>query len=228
MRHSRPDSIAIRLCVTLSDRLRDPVRPGFRAAILLGLCMTILSIALPGQSLAQDWGSESEDDWSQPASSTSAQGGPGARDLPLGWSARIGIGFIDDPNAFLLNLEAPYVFDQWVSAGPMFQIGLDNNNTIVAPTMNVTVTIPHLPGEKLDRIHPFGFVGMGFAYIEDDNRRNDNSSAGFLINFGFGVEYQISDNVLLGSQMMFNFLPEEVLDERFFYAWQIGGVRISF
>lgn len=228
MLHARPDSIVIRLCVTLSDRLRDTVRPGFRAVILLGLCTTILSIALPDHSVAQDWGSESEDDWSQPASSTRAQGGPGGRDLPLGWSARLGIGFIDDPNAFLLNLEAPYVFDQWVSAGPMFQIGLDDDNTIVAPSMNVTVTIPHLPGETLNRVHPFGFVGMGFAYIEDDNRRNDNSSAGFLINFGFGVEYQISDNVLLGSQMMFNFLPEEVLEEHFFYAWQVGGVRISF
>jgi len=228
MLYSRPDSITARLSATQGNRLRDPVRVGFRASILLGLCTTILSIALPGQSVAQDWGSESEDDWSQPANSTSAQGGSGGRDLPLGWSARVGIGFIDDPSAFLLNFEAPYAFDQWVSAGPMFQIGLDDNNTIVAPTLNVTVTIPHLPGEKLDRIHPFGFVGMGFAYIEDDNRRNDDSSAGFLVNFGFGVEFQVSDNVLIGSQMMFNFLPEEVLEEHFFYSWQIGGVRIAF
>ena len=110
----------------------------------------------------------------------------------------------------------------------MFQIGLDDNNTIVAPTLNVAVTIPDLPGDDFDAFHPYGFVGIGFAYIEDDNRRNDNSSAGFLINFGVGIEYQVSQSFFLGSQMMFNFLPEKTLDEKFFYAWQVGGARIAF
>jgi len=54
------------------------------------------------------------------------------------------------------------------------------------------------------------------------------SSAGFLVNFGFGLEYQLSERFFLGSQMMFNFLPEETLDEKFFYSWQIGGLRIAF
>jgi opacity protein-like surface antigen len=200
-------------------------RSGSTIAVLLGLCAANFLIALPSSVRAQEWGGESDDSWSEPANSRSAQGGNG---LPMGWSLRAGIGFVDDPSAFLLNFEAPYAFDQWISAGPMFQIGLDNHNTIVAPTVNVTVTIPDLPGQDFDRFHPYGFAGMGFAYIEDDNRRNNNSSAGFLVNFGFGLEYQVRDNFFLGSQMMFNFLPEEVLDEHFFYSWQIGGARIAF
>lgn len=225
MPSSSTNTIGVRSLETQGHRDHGQGRSGSIIAVLLGLCAAIVLIILPGFVRAKDWGGESDDSWSEPTNSRSAQGGG---ELPRGWSLRAGIGFIDDPSAFLLNFEAPYAFDQWVSAGPMFQIGLDNHNTIVAPTVNVTVTIPDLPGQDFDRFHPYGFAGMGFAYIEDDNRRNDNSSTGFLVNVGFGLEYQASKNFFLGSQMMFNFLPEEVLDEHFFYSWQIGGVRIAF
>lgn len=231
MQHSRPDPIARRLLEMDGDQKHPRRRYGrskFRLGVLYGVCTVLLSIALPQPSVAQDWGAESDDDWLQPTSSTSTQAGLGGSGPSTGWSLRAGIGFIDDPNAFLLNIEVPYAFDRWVSVGPMFQIGLDDNNTIVAPSLNVTVTVPDLPGSNLDRFHPYGFVGMGFAYIEDDNRRNSNSSAGFLINFGFGLEYQVSNRFFVGSQMMFNFLPEEVLDEHFFYSWQIAGARFAF
>jgi len=194
----------------------------FRIAVLLGLSLATLTTAIPNSSAAQDWGDETEDSWSSPTTfedETSPS---------TGWSLRAGIGFIDDPTALLLNFEIPYAFDQWVSVGPMIQVGIDDNNTIVAPTVNLTVTVPDLPGEDYDRIKPFGFIGIGFAYIEDDNRRNDDSSAGFLIDFGFGLEYQLSENLFIGSQMMFNFLPETTLGQNFFYSWQVGGLRLAF
>jgi hypothetical protein len=145
-----------------------------------------------------------------------------------GWSLRVGVGFIDDPNAFLMNFEVPYAFDQWVFAGPMLQVGIDGNNTVVAPSLNVGVAIPNMPGEALERLRPYGFLGIGFAYLEDDNRRNNDSSTGFMVNFGFGLEYELSEHFFLGSQMMFNFLPETTLGQSFFYSWQIGGLRIAF
>ena len=228
MLHWQPDSTTVRFPETRGNRLCADVRLGFSVARLLGLCAAILSITLPDSSLAQDWGEESYGAGSRSTSPVSAQGGQGGSGALSGWSLRTGIGFIDDPNAFLLNFEAPYAFDQWVSAGPMLQVGLDDDNTIVAPTLNVTVTIPDLPGEDFDRMHPYGFVGMGFAYLEDDDRQNNDDDTGFLINFGFGLEYQLSENIFVGSQMMFNFLPKETLGENFFYSWQIGGVRVAF
>lgn len=194
----------------------------FRIAALLCLSLAMLATAVPNPSAAQDWGNESDESWSNP---TTRQDGI---ESSTGWSFRAGIGFIDDPTAFLLNFEAPYALDQWVSVGPMIQAGIDDNNTVVAPTVNLTVKIPDLPGEDYDRVKPFGFIGIGFAYIEDDNRRNDDSSAGFLIDFGFGLEYQVSDSLFVGSQMMFNFLPETTLGQNFFYSWQVGGVRLAF
>ena len=150
------------------------------------------------------------------------------RERVPGWSIRTGLGITVDPGTLLLNFEVPYAFDRWVSAGPAIQIGIDKHDTIVAPTFNVTVRVPDLPGETFDRLHPYALVGMGFAVIEDDDRRNDNVAAGFLIDFGIGLEFQVSEHLYLGSQMMFNFLPEETLDEDFFYSWQIGGIRIAF
>jgi len=196
------------------------VRPAMidRSALVFALALTLISNALPGVSFAQEWEGQPDDAWSQPAASTRDDG------LLAGWSLRAGVGFIDDPTAVLLNIEVPYAFDRWVSAGPMIQVGLDDNNTIVAPTANVTVTIP----DAFGNIEPFAFVGIGFAYIEDDNKRNDNSSAGFLVDFGFGLELEVNQHLYLGSQMMFNFLPEETLGQEFFYSWQILGVRVAF
>ena len=190
--------------------------------LILAAGIALISFAFAGSALAQDWG-ESDDDWYQ-----SSRPAPSANGPSTGWSLRAGVGFIDDPSALLLNFELPYAFDQWVSAGPMLQVGTSNHNTIVAPTLNVTAKIADLPGEVFDRLIPFGFVGMGFAYIEDDNRANDNSSAGFLVDFGFGVELKISEHFFIGTQMMFNFLPEKTLEEDFFYSWQVGSVRIAF
>jgi hypothetical protein len=34
--------------------------------------------------------------------------------------------------------------------------------------------------------------------------------------------------VSLGSNMLFNFLPEKTAGEHFFYSWQIGTMRIRF
>jgi opacity protein-like surface antigen len=225
MSHSSTHSFALPLPSRNRIALRGRAEHEGVAGLRRALCLSLALLILPSTALAQDWGEESDDGWTQsPDSESTSSGG----ETPTGWSFRAGLGFTDDPSSLLLNLEAPYAFDQWVSAGPMFQIGIDDNNTIVAPTLNVTVTIPDLPGEDFDLIHPFGFIGMGFAVIEDDNRRNDNSSTGFLVNFGFGVEYQLSDHFFLGTEMMFNFLPEETLDEHFFYSWQVLGARFAF
>jgi opacity protein-like surface antigen len=202
-------------------------RSRFESTFVLVLAIALLAFSLATSAVAQDWGQEDDDGWSTPSKSASPSSTATGPEL-TGWSGKIGVGFTAGPTSFLMNFEAPYRFDQWVSAGPMLQVGIDNHDTIVAPTANVTVTIPDLPGEDFDRFHPYGYAGMGFAYIEDDNRRNDKSSVGFLINFGAGVEYQLTERVYINSQMTFNFLPEKTLEQNFFYTWQVGGLRVAF
>lgn len=174
------------------------------------------SIYIAASATAQDWGSE-DDGWSQPTTqSDSPQPG-------VGWANKAGIGFTRDPNTLLLYFEVPYSFDQWVSLGPAIQIGIDDKNTFVAPTANLTVSVP-----IFKRARPFISTGIGFAYIAEDNRPGDDGEAGFLINSAIGIEFQLSQRLAVGSQMIFNIFPNKTLGESFVYSWQIGGVRISF
>jgi len=170
---------------------------------------------------AIDWGSQSA------GPSRARTRGPIDSGDP-GWSAKAGLGFTSDPTTFLMDFELAYTFDRWVSAGTMLQVGLEDDITLVAPTLNVGVRIPEMPGEAFDRIHPYGTVGIGFLVIEDDGEPNDKRSAGFLINVGAGVEFQLSQSVYLYSQMIFNFLPKRTQDEKFIYAWPVAGLRIAF
>ena len=115
MLHSRPDSIALRLLGVQGDHNGPQRRSQFRFVVVFSVCAALLAIALPGPSAAQDWSADSDDDWSQSTNSRSPQAGSGGSGPSTGWSLRAGIGFIDDPSAFLLNFEAPYAFDQCVS-----------------------------------------------------------------------------------------------------------------
>lgn len=203
---------------------RLPPREATRGRIrLVGIALLLIGL-LSAPAHAQDWGSE-DDDWS---SGDSLGGTTTAGPPTTPWSFRAGMGFTNDPDTFLLNFELPYRFDQYVSAGPMMQVGLEDNRFIVAPTMNLTVTGANLLSGELARFQPTIFAGIGFAILNNDDRGGDTQDAGFLVNTGFGIDYLLSDRVTIGSRMLFNFLPGGTLDERFFYAWEVASVRLNF
>jgi hypothetical protein len=180
---------------------------------------------------AQGWDDESDDGWSSPpadsspnyGSSYSAGAPPSSQ-----WSLRAGLGFTHDPSNFLMNFELPYAFDQYISAGPMLHVGLEDDRLLIAPTANLTITVPDMPGSDFDRFHPNFFVGIGFAVIRNDDRAGDDRAAGFLIHTGVGVDYELSSRTAIGTRMFFNFLPEETLEEDFFYSWEVLGLKLSF
>ncbi|MEZ4280896.1 MAG: outer membrane beta-barrel protein [Myxococcota bacterium] len=208
---------------TAPNRARRPAL--FWTALLAGL---ILGGA---PALAQDWGDDANDDWAapQPAPAPAPRARPIRRPGDdLGWSARTGLGFTADPTTFLLNFEVPYAFESWFALGPMLQVGLDQNDALVMPTVNMTLKVPDLPGRDFDRVHPYGFAGIGLAYIEREVGNDDRDGTGFLVTAGFGVEYQVSERVYFGSQMMLNFLPKKTERESFIYSWQMGGIRFVF
>jgi hypothetical protein len=211
----------------LSPTSRVPFVVG-RILVTGAVLVLLFSPGLPSPASAQDWSDASEDDWSSPpppeSSSTSGWDEP----TTPSWSLRAGIGFTADPTLFLMNFEVPYSFDQYISVGPMMQVGIKKDRLIVAPTANLTIKVPDLPGNDFDRFQPLFFAGMGFAVIENDDRRGDNRSAGFLINAGFGLDYHVTQRLSVGSRMIFNFLPERTLEEKFFYAWEMGGVKFAF
>ena len=193
------------------------------------LCAALVTMLWTAPALAQDWG-EDDEDWSTAPGAVPSGGANAWNDSgSSSWAFRVGAGFTIDPNNFLMNFELPYRFDQYVTAGPMIQIGIEDEKLLVAPTANINVRVPDLPGESLDRFHPNVFAGLGFAVIQNDDRRGENTDAGFLINTGVGVDYDLSPRVTLGSRMIFNFLPiNRTLGERFWYSWEVIGIQLSF
>jgi hypothetical protein len=225
LRLRRPISISTDACFERTDLAQPGSRATRLAVLLVGSLLVLLT---PTLASAQGWG---EDDWEPaPDQTSNTNSGAGQRnESPTSpWSLRAGMGFTADPDDFLLNFELPYRFDQYVSVGPMIQVGLGERRYIVAPTANLTITIPDMPGETLDRFHPHFFGGIGFAVIENEERGGSNRGAGFLANAGVGVDYALSERVSVGSRMIFNFLPGRTLDEKFFYSWEIIGLKLDF
>lgn len=224
MTRSNDTSLDARAAHAGDESATSPTRSTVRRACARLSWIAILSV---GGVLATEIASAQVE-----SSSTTGDDSPGYRisdpgGPAEGWSARLGAGFTAGPDTFLLNFEAPYAFNEWIAVGPMLQLGLDDDHTIAAPTLNVTLKYPELPG-VFDRVIPYAFGGLGLAVIKDDRARNDDTSVGFLIDVGMGAEYQLSDRVFVGTQMMLDFLPKQTQGQKFIFAWQIGGLRYAF
>jgi opacity protein-like surface antigen len=187
------------------------------------LLVGVLLLASPG--IAQDyddgygdrdWYSEAPADYGSPRASTV--------------SVRGAVGITSDPSMFALGLGFPIEINRRVAFTPMIQAAFDDDHTIIAPTVNLEYHLDLSDGSSdlLRRLHPFVQGGIGFAYIHKEQPGNDPDEVGFLLAPGLGLEYELTDNLLIGSNVLFNILPSEVSDENFFLTWQFATLRVRF
>ncbi len=156
---------------------------------------------------------------------------PQAENQP--WSVQAGLGFTADPDAFLLEFEGNYDFGNGLSAGPMLQLGLDNDFTLVSPSayLRYSFDLSGVATPAFRRLTPYVQGGLGLTYINIDvpARANvDDDDIGFLMSLGFGADYRITDSISLGSRMLFNILPDDVFGENFYFSWQVAAIRFRF
>jgi hypothetical protein len=147
-----------------------------------------------------------------------------------GFSVAGGIGFTGSPSTFLMQFDGLYHFDRNLAAGPSLQIGVDGQITIVSMSADGRYTFqlagPEDPASKLE---PFVTGGLGFThYSVDAGASRDFSETGFLMMLGFGLGYSFSDKLGVESSMRFNIVPTEVLGDKFYYSWQLAGIRYRF
>jgi hypothetical protein len=143
------------------------------------------------------------------------------------FSARPGLGFTASPTTFLFALGLEYFVTENLSAGLQGQIGVSDDHFLAAPTLGVQWTFD-LPYPGLERLKPLAQGGLGFAYLERDRPGSNPDEVGFLMNFGGGVDYYLTDSIAIGSTMLFNFLPDETLGDHFFFSWQVVAARFLF
>jgi hypothetical protein len=135
------------------------------------------------------------------------------------------IGFTLSPSDFLLALEADYFVTNGFAVGPLFQFGLWDDPFILAPSLNFkgVFDLPEVEGLK-----PIVEGGLGLVYMDEHHRHWDADETGFLLNFGGGLQYFIDDPIAIGSEILFNFIPDEVLGDHFFFSWQLVTVSFLF
>ncbi|MFO0982496.1 MAG: hypothetical protein U1E76_12310 [Planctomycetota bacterium] len=144
-------------------------------------------------------------------------------EIPL--SVQGGLGFTLDPDTFLMAARADYWVRPNVAVGPLLQVGLADHRTILAPSFNVKGVFD-LKQPSAERLKPYIDGGVGFAYLEKDGRRGDDDDLGVLLDIGGGLSYDVNDHLAVGTGVLFNFLPAELVGERFFFSWQL--VTLSF
>jgi len=80
-------------------------------------------------------------------------------------------------------------------------------------------------------IEPYLHLGVGFTYWDANGYRGvHDDDTQFLLSMGFGVEYRFDKHVSVGSQMLFNVIPVGILEhprinDKFYYSWQVIGLR---
>ena len=144
------------------------------------------------------------------------------------FSIAMGMGFTaapDSPETFLLDFEGDYRLAQGFSLGGQIQIGLEDDYTLVSPAGYLRYTF------DLDAVRPYAMAGFGFTYVDLDLPAGspiDDDDVGFMLNFGIGTDVVLTDRISLTSKMLFNFMPDDIFGEDFYYSWEILGVRFRF
>jgi hypothetical protein len=188
--------------------------------VLAAACL--LAGAVAGAAEAQDPGSE-EPAWGVEPAPAAAQERESQRTVSL----RGGIGFTADPETFLMSLEVPFTITELFSAGPQLRLGVSDEELYFAPTVQGYFT-PRLGGDY-DVIRPYGSLGLGIAFLENDDRASgrDDEDVDFLLTPGFGVEYAISDQLFAGTAMQLDVIPAGATGERFVFSWQVLTFRAA-
>lgn len=139
-----------------------------------------------------------------------------------------GIGFassILDTSAFLMQFDVLYDLNDNVSVGPMLHFAPQDGGTMVSMSLDSKYAIRFRDNndDVVRRLSPFFGVGFGFSHLTAGP--GDTS---FLISLITGLEYELTKQVALNSEMRFNIMADDVFRDNFYFTWQMLGARIRF
>jgi hypothetical protein len=140
----------------------------------------------------------------------------------------VGIGFTSGPSSFLMGAALDLPLDQDLTIGPALQYGISDSRDILNAFGQVKYWLPGLDlGDDGGRpeLAPYIQGGAGVVFLDPENSSSDTE---LLLNVGAGVRYLTGEKYRIGSTALFNFVPGEVVDEKFFFSWQVIEVVFDF
>jgi opacity protein-like surface antigen len=95
--------------------------------------------------------------------------------------------------------------------GDLMQLGL-------TAQAKYTFDLPEIP-----QLKPHVQAGLGFIYADLDKGSGGSvNDTSYLIPFGVGAEYKLTDSISLDGTVLFNITDLDVRDEDFFMTWFLG------
>ena len=159
-----------------------------------------------------------------PAPRATSQSDPGRADVEL--TVPVGLGFTAGPTTLLLSAAVERKLDERWSVGPALQLGVADDRTLVSLTGQAKYALPVF--DKAKRLSSFVQGGIGIVYLEEEIGGSDVDEFGLLVNVGGSVRYEMRDGYSLGSSMMLNFVPTEVVGERLYFSWDVVQIVLRF
>jgi hypothetical protein len=156
--------------------------------------------------------------------SVTAQQKPERREGRFSLGADIGAQFgTADSTAFALGFNGDYFLTHNFSIGPLLQVGLTDDLFQFGPSLQVKYTY-----DIDSRLKANLQGGIGFIYAELERRGRDKDDTSFLIPVGPGLEYRLTEDISIGTTVLFNFTNlKDVRDDDFFVSL-LGGLRVRF
>jgi hypothetical protein len=125
-----------------------------------------------------------------------------------------------DSTAYAIGLYGDYYLTRGLSIGPLLQMGFTDDLMQLGLTAQAKYTFDLA---NIPQLKPHVQAGLGFIYADLDqgNWRSEDDTS-FLIPFGVGAEYKLTNSISLDTTILFNITNLDVGDEDFFVTWLIG------
>jgi opacity protein-like surface antigen len=138
------------------------------------------------------------------------------------------LGFTEGPDGVQLGLDVPISINRNLSVGPWVAVSLASQFIMVGATANVRYHFDVFESRKLNKLRPFLQGGVGLNYLDPDTNVSGVESTDFLMNMGLGLDYELNDHVSIGSDLLFNLVPQRGAGNTFYWSWQFIGARYKF
>jgi len=160
------------------------------------MLLLLLFLFIPLEALAQE------------QSATKQSAGKLALGAEFGFQA----GTASNDTAFAPDLNADYYLDQYFSVGPLIPLrSADNLIQTGESTHKYTFDFPTLP-----ELRPHLQAGLGLLHVDMDQPPvgPKDSTTGFLVPFGGGLELALSKNLIVGTTLLLDFPDAYIQGER--------------
>ncbi len=131
-----------------------------------------------------------------------------------------------DHTAFAVALSGDYYLTNEFSVGPLLQMGFTNDLFLMGLTVQAKYTFD-LGG--VPNLKPHVQAGLGFAYADfkPGGGRSDSDTS-YLIPFGLGAEYRLTNSLSLDGTVLFNLTNLDVRGSENFFVSVLFGAKFKF